>query len=199
MKRLKKHRKRRELAIPPRAELEELLASEKYRVRFRQMLMNTIFTMITVASISVLIAVYVIPVIHVYGESMTPTIINGDVVVTLANPSLKRGDIIAFYHNNKVLAKRVIAFSGEWVDIDEDGIVYIDSKPLEETYLEETALGDCTIDLPYQVPEGTVFVMGDHRSISLDSRDSSIGCISEEEIVGKLVLRIWPFTRFGKI
>jgi signal peptidase I len=130
---------------------------------------------------------------------MSPTIVNGDVVVTLANPSLKRGDIIAFYHNNKVLAKRVIAFSGEWVDIDEDGIVYIDSVPLDEPYIDKTALGDCTIDLPYQVPEGSLFVMGDNRSISLDSRDSAIGSISEEEIVGKLILRIWPFTRIGKI
>jgi signal peptidase I len=196
---MKKHKKQKELNIPPSSDLENLLAAEKYRLRFRRMLMNTIFTMIIVASISVLIAVYVIPVIRIYGESMSPTIINGDVVVTLANPSLKRGDIIAFYHNNKVLAKRVIAFSGEWVDIDEDGIVYIDSEPLDEPYIDETALGDCTIDLPYQVPEGSLFVMGDNRSISLDSRDSAIGSISEEEIVGKLILRIWPFTRIGKI
>lgn len=196
---MKKHKKQRELKIPPSSELEKLLAAEKYRLRFRRMLMNTIFTMIIVASVSVLIAVYVIPVIHIYGESMSPTIVNGDIVVTLANPSLKRGDIIAFYHNNKVLAKRVIAFSGEWVDIDADGVVYINSEPLNEPYIDETALGDCTIDLPYQVPEGSVFVMGDNRSISLDSRDSSIGSISEDEILGKLILRIWPVTRIGKI
>jgi signal peptidase I len=196
---MKKHKKQSELTIPQNSDLEKLLEAEKYRLRFRHMLMNTIFTMIIAASVSVLIAVYVIPVIRIYGESMSPTIVNGDVVVTLANPSLKRGDIIAFYHNNKVLAKRVIAFSGEWVDIDEDGIVYIDSVPLDEPYIDKTALGDCTIDLPYQVPEGSLFVMGDNRSISLDSRDAAIGCISEEEMVGKLILRIWPFTRIGKI
>lgn len=196
---MKRHKKQKNLTLPPSDELEEQLKAEKYRVRFRHMIMNTIFIMIIVASISVLLAMYAIPVIRIYGESMTPTIVSGDVVVTIANPSLKRGDIIAFYHNNKVLAKRVIAFSGEWVDIDEDGVVYINSEPLDEPYLEETALGDCSIDLPYQVPEGTVFVMGDHRSVSLDSRDSTIGCVSEEEIVGKLLLRIWPFTRIGKI
>jgi signal peptidase I len=187
------------IKVPTVSELEDILEHEKYLARYLRMITQTIFVLITVASVSILIATLVFPVVQIYGTSMTPTLTSGDVVVSVANTSLKRGDIIAFYHNNEVLAKRVIAFSGEWVDIDESGNVYVNSDLLSEPYLTEKAFGNCNIDLPYQVPEGTVFVMGDHRSVSMDSRDSSIGSIPEELIVGKLVFRVWPFTKIGMV
>lgn len=128
---------------------------------------------------------------------MTPTLENGDIVAAVKGSKFERGNIIAFWLNNKILVKRVIAQPGEWVDIDEDGNVSVNGEPLEEPYLAEKALGECDIDLPYQVPEGRIFVMGDHRSTSLDSRNSTVGCVAEEQIVGKLMFQIWPIEGFG--
>ncbi|MBR4121709.1 MAG: signal peptidase I, partial [Erysipelotrichaceae bacterium] len=112
---------------------------------------------------------------------------------------VKRGDIIAFYYNNKILIKRVVGISGEWVDIDRNGVVTINGKLLDEPYVTDKALGECNIKLPYQVPENRVFVMGDHRSVSVDSRSAEIGCIPEEQIVGKLIFRVWPLKDIGPI
>lgn len=117
----------------------------------------------------------------------------------MRNGTYQRGDIIAFYYNNKILVKRVIGMPGEWVDMDENGNVTIDGEPLEEPYLTEKSLGECDIELPYQVPEGRYFVMGDHRSVSSDSRSSQVGCVSEEQIVGKLLFRLWPLDEIGPI
>lgn len=146
-----------------------------------------------------LVATLFLPVLRIYGTSMTPTMTDGDIVVSVKGGSFERGDIIAFWFNNKILIKRVIAQAGEWVDIDEDGNVSINDEPLEEPYLTERALGECDIELPYQVPEGRVFVMGDHRSTSSDSRNSAVGCVAEEQIVGKLVFRVWPYSGFGPL
>lgn len=130
---------------------------------------------------------------------MTPTTTDGDIVVSVKGGSFERGDIIAFWFNNKILVKRVIAQAGEWVDIDEAGKVSINGEPLDEPYLTEKALGECDIELPYQVPDGRLFVMGDHRSTSSDSRSSAVGCVAEEQIVGKLVFRVWPLGEFGPL
>ena len=130
---------------------------------------------------------------------MTPNLYDGNLVVCLKNSKYEVGDSIAFYYNNKILVKRVIARSGEWVDIDENGYVYVNGEKIEEPYVQDHALGECDIELPYQVPDGRVFVMGDHRSVSVDSRSTSVGCVSDEQIVGRLLFRVWPLKSIGLI
>lgn len=196
---MKTKRKVTATSAPTVAQLEEELKREMYRRRYNRILRSTIYMLITVAAAAVLVATLFMPVLRIYGTSMTPTMAYGDIVVSVKGGNIERGDIIAFWFNNKILVKRVIAQSGEWVDIDEDGNVSVNSESLDEPYLTEKALGECDIELPYQVPEGRLFVMGDHRSTSSDSRSSAVGCVAEEQIVGKLVFRVWPLSRFGII
>lgn len=179
--------------------MEIELDRERYRRRYGSVLRSTIYTLITVAAVAVLIATLWMPVLRIYGSSMTPTLENGNIVVSVKGNDYQQGDVIAFYYNNKILVKRVIAASGDWVNISEDGVVYVNDQELEEPYLTEQALGECNIELPYQVPENRLFVMGDHRSVSIDSRSTSIGCVAEEQIVGRLVFCVWPLRDFGKI
>ena len=193
-----------EQILPTSQQLEEELNRAKYRKRYRNVLRSTIYTLITVAAIAVLVATLLLPVLQVYGSSMTPTLTDRDIVVTVKTSEFKSGDVVAFYYNNKILVKRVIAQAGEWVDITPEGDVYVGKTKesmelLDEPYLMEKALGDCNIELPYQVPESRVFVMGDHRSISVDSRNTAVGCVAEEQLVGKLIFRVWPFDVFGEI
>ena len=148
---------------------------------------------------SVLIATIWMPVLQIYGTSMKPTLEEGDIVVSLKGSDFESGDLIAFYFGNKILVKRCIAGPGQWVDIDEEGFVYVDGKLIDEPYLKEKALGDCNIKLPYQVPASRYFCMGDHRSTSVDSRNTAVGCVSEEQIVGKIVFRVWPLPNFGPL
>lgn len=192
-------KKEKKLSAPSIAQLEAELNRVKYKKRYNTVLRSTIYTLITVAAVAVLVATLWLPVLQIYGSSMAPTLQNGDIVFTLKTADFRHGDVIAFYYNNKILVKRVIACPGEWVDIETDGTTYVNNELLSEPYVTDMAYGDTNIELPYQVPDGKLFVMGDHRSTSVDSRNTTVGCVSQEQIVGKIVLRIWPIDAFGLI
>lgn len=187
------------MQIPEVDQLKSELKRVRYKQRYHSVVLSTIYILLAVAAVAVLIATLLLPVLRIYGSSMTPSLAEGDVVVSVKNMNFNRGDVISFYYNNKILVKRVIAFEGEWVNIDEDGNVYVNGTMLDEPYVEEKAFGECDIELPYQVPDGRVFVIGDHRSTSVDSRSSTVGCVFEEQIVGRIVFRVWPFEGFGTV
>ena len=190
--------KRSQPQQPPTLEqLTAELARENYKRRFGRVLRSTLFTLVVVAAAAVLVATVWMPVLQIYGSSMAPTLDEGEIVVSWKGSAFHQGDIVAFYYNNKILVKRVIAGPGSWVDIHEDGTVFVDGEQLDEPYLTEKAFGGCDIQLPYQVPDGRYFVMGDHRSTSVDSRHSAVGCVADEQIVGKIVFRVWPLNALG--
>lgn len=183
---------------PTVEQIEAELKRVNYGQRYRGVLRSTVYTLITVAAVAVLVATLWLPVLQIYGSSMTPTLQDGEIVFSVKTAELAQGDIVAFYYNNKILVKRVIAGPGDWVNIRSDtGDVFLNDVLLEEPYLQEKSFGDADIEFPYQVPDGKVFVMGDHRSTSVDSRHSIVGCVAEEQIVGKIVFRVWPLDRLG--
>lgn len=173
-------------------QLENELHREKHKRRYKRVLRSTAYTLVVVAALAVLAAVLWMPVLRIYGSSMTPTLSEGQVVVSVKGSHFEHGDVVGVYYGSKLLVKRCIATAGEWVDIDDDGNVYVNSQLLDEPYLVEKAFGECDLILPYQVPENSIFVMGDHRATSIDSRSKSVGCIEEEDVVGRIVLRVWP-------
>lgn len=192
--------KKESISKPPTTEqLEAELKRVQYKHRYRTVLKSTVYTLVIVAAIAVLVATLWLPVLQIYGTSMTPTLQDGEIIFSVKGSDFALGDIIAFYYNNKILVKRVIANPGDWVNIDEDGTVYVNETVIDEPYLTEKSLGDCNIELPYQVPDGKVFVMGDHRSTSVDSRNTAVGCVAQEQIVGKIVFRVWPLSRLGRV
>lgn len=192
--------KRKPIREKPTVEqLEAELKRVKYKSRYRAVLRSTVFTLITVAAAAILVATLWLPVLQIYGGSMTPTLQSGEIVCSVKTSELAPGEIVAFYYNNKILVKRVICGPGDWFDIDENGTVYVNGAPLQEPYLTEKALGDCNIELPFQVPDGRYFVMGDHRETSVDSRNTAVGCVAQEQIVGKIIFRVWPVRRIGMV
>ncbi len=187
------------MEMPSIEQLEVELKRTRYTRRYHSTLRTTIFSLLIVAAMAVVIAVLLLPVLQIGGNSMETTLSDGNMVISLNDGKYRVGDVIAFYHNNLILIKRVIAVSGDWVDISEEGAVSVNGAPLEEPYVAEKALGECNITLPYQVPQGKCFVMGDHRATSIDSRNTAVGCISDDVVIGKLVLRIWPLESIGVI
>ena len=177
--------------------IEEELKRERNKIRFRRIIKNTLYTLVVVAAIAVLITTLVLPVLQIAGTSMEPTLNNGDIVVLVKTSKLERGDLCGFSYSNKILIKRVIGLPGDEIVIDNDGYVYINGYLLEEPYISDRGLGECDIEFPFTVPENTYFLMGDHRSTSIDSRSTVIGCIPTEQIVGKLFFRVWPLNDFA--
>lgn len=197
-----KHKKNENTLSQELPELEQLKAElkrENYKKRYNRVLRSTVYTLIVVAAVAVLVATLWMPVLQIYGTSMTPTLDEGEIVVSIKGADFETGDLVAFYLGNRLLIKRCIAGPGQWVDIDEAGNIYVDELLVEEPYIIEKAKGECDIELPYQVPENMWFLVGDHRATSVDSRSTAVGCITKEQVVGKVVYRVWPLQEFGPL
>lgn len=190
---------KKKMDLPTAEQLEQELKRLKYRHSFAVTLRSTVASLIVVAAIAVMISTMIMPVLRVTGTSMTPTLQNDQVIICNKLAECQKGDVVAFYYNNKVLIKRVIGVAGDVIDISGDGVVSVNGEPLDEPYVSELALGECDIELPYQVPDNRIFVMGDHRSVSIDSRSTSVGCVAIENVIGKVLLRVYPIDSFGKI
>ena len=180
-------------------EIAEELKRVRYRGGYRWALRSTLYTLLLAGALAVLVATLWMPVLRIYGSSMSPTLQNNEIVLSVKGGEFDRGDICAMYYNNKVLVKRIVGCPGDWVNIDADGNVFINGELLDEPYVKEKALGDCNIELPFQVPEERYFVMGDDRPISVDSRHDSIGAVSVDQIIGKIACRLWPLDKIGAV
>ena len=178
--------------LPQLDMLRRELKRELYKRRFRRLLRSTVDTLIVVAAVAALIATLIFPVLQIAGTSMEPSLIDGDIVVLVKTDDLETGDLCAFYYSNKILIKRIIGIPGDYLWINEDGTVILNGYELIEPYVSEKALGECDLEFPYQVSENYYFMMGDHRATSIDSRSSVIGCIAEDQIIGKIILKVWP-------
>ena len=179
--------------------LEAELAHERYKKRYKGVLKNTVFSLVVIAAIAALAAMLLFPVLQISGTSMTDSLQDDDIVMALNSKHYDTGDVVAFYFNNNILVKRVIAGPGDWVDIDDEGNVTVNGVLLDEPYVSEKSKGICDITLPYQVPDGRCFVMGDHRETSVDSRSTAVGCVSDDMVIGKIILRIWPLDSLGPV
>ena len=191
--------KHSKLDMPQLDALEKELKRERYKRRFRRLLRSTVNALIVVAAIAALVATLILPVLQIAGTSMEPSLNDGDIVLLVKTDNLESGDLCAFYYSNKILIKRIIAIPGDYIWIESDGTVFLNGQVLDEPYVTEKALGECDVEFPYQVPENNYFVMGDKRETSIDSRSSVIGCIAEDQIVGKIVCKIWPLSKFELI
>ena len=195
----RKRKKKRPVDLPTVAQIEQERSRLRYKRRYSRTLKSTIAILVVVAAVAVLVATLWMPVLRIYGTSMTPTLDDGQIVVSVKSTNFGQGDIVAFYQGNKLLIKRFIAGPADWVNIDSDGNVSVNGVALEEPYIAEKAYGETNIELPYQVPDKRYFLMGDNRDASVDSRNTAVGCISDEQIVGKVIFRIWPLSQFGPV
>lgn len=180
-------------SLPTKKQVE--IERKRYRRRkaYNKALSGTVYVLTIVAAVAVLIATLVLPVLQIEGTSMEPALENGDIVLLTKSTTFQRGELCGFTWNNKLLIKRVIGLPGDWIEIATDGTIYLNGEPLEEPYVEHKALGQCDLEFPYQVPQEQYFVLGDMRESSIDSRNSLIGCVEKEQIVGKVFFRVWPF------
>ena len=188
--------KRIKTDLPELDSLQGELKNELYKRRFRRLLRSTANALIVVAAVAALVATLVLPVLQIAGTSMEPTLNDGDIVVLMKTDHLKTTDLCAFYYSNKILIKRVIGLPGDYIWIENDGTVFLNGIALDEPYLTEKALGECDVEFPYQVPENCYFMMGDQRETSIDSRSTVIGCVTEDQLVGKLICKVWPISEF---
>ena len=189
------HRKKKEVSLPTKKQVETERKRYRRQKAYNKALSGTVYVLTIVAAVAVLIATLVLPVLQIEGTSMEPTLYNGDIVLLMKTNRFDRGDLCGFTWNNKLLIKRVIGVPGDWIEIDTDGTVYLNGEKLDEPYVEQKALGECDLEFPYQVPQEQYFVIGDMRESSIDSRNTVIGCIPKEQIVGKVFFRVWPFSR----
>ena len=187
------HRKKKEVSLPTKSQVETERKRYRRQKAYNKALRGTVYVLTIVAAVAVLIATLILPVLQIEGTSMEPTLSNGDIVLLAKTPRFERGALCGFTWNNKLLIKRVIGLPGDWIEIDTDGNIYINGEKLDEPYVQQKALGECDLEFPFQVPQEQYFVVGDMRESSIDSRNSLIGCIPKEQIVGKVFFRVWPF------
>lgn len=187
----------KKVVIPSLSEIEDERLRYHIRKRYGRIIRNTIGTLLVVAAIAILVASLILPVFRTTGSSMNPTLDDGQIVVSLNGSKFDHGDIVSFYIGNKVLVKRVIAGPGEWVDIDRKGNVFVDGQLIDENYVLEKAFGKCDISFPLQVGKNQWFLLGDNRENSVDSRLTEVGCVTKEQIIGRVFFRVWPLSKFG--
>ena len=190
---MRKDRNRVE-SLPTKKQVETARKRYRRQKAYNKALSGTIYVLTIVAAIAVLIATLILPVLQIEGSSMEPTLVNGDIVLLTKSTKFDRGELCGFSWNNKLLIKRVIGIPGDWIEIDTDGTVYLNGEKLDEPYAEQLSVGECDLEFPYQVPQEQYFVLGDMRESSIDSRNTLIGCVAKEQIVGKVFFRIWPFS-----
>ena len=188
-----KHTKRGIESLPTKQQVETERKRYRRQKAYNKALGGTIYVLTIVAAVAVLIATLVLPVLQIEGTSMEPTLVNGDIVLLTKTTSFNRGELCGFSWNNKLLIKRVIGIPGDWIEIDMDGTVYLNGEQLDEPYAQQLAVGECDLEFPFQVPQEQYFVLGDMRESSIDSRNTLIGCVEKDQVVGKVFFRIWPF------
>ena len=186
------HRKKEEVSLPTKQQVETERKRYRRRKAYNKALRGTVYVLTLVAAVAVLIATLILPVLQIEGTSMEPTLSNGEIVLLTKTTRFDRGELCGFTWNNKLLIKRVIGLPGDWIEMDTDGTIYLNGEKLEEPYVQQFAMGECDLEFPFQVPQEQYFVVGDMRESSIDSRNSLIGCIPKEQIVGKVFFRVWP-------